>query len=103
MGVIASLPLFATVIGGMMKLTKVVKGLVNRKERRSQMEKKKGIRTSEFWVAIIVAIVAVLNEKLGMNIPVEMVGYAVQVVSVYIISRLGLKVTETIKNTNGGS
>jgi hypothetical protein len=51
------------------------------------MEPKKGVRSTEFYVALLGAVLPVLNAHLGMNIPVEGVLSVSGVMIAYIISR----------------
>jgi putative flippase GtrA len=56
------------------------------------MEKiKAGIRTSEFWLALLTAILTVFNKHLGLNIPVESLVTIASIVITYIISRTVVK------------
>lgn len=61
---------------------------------------KSGIKTSEFWLALIAAIIPVLNAHLGLNIPTDAVIAIASVVITYILSRLKLKSTAMKNETN---
>ncbi len=62
------------------------------KKEGVQMEKvKSGIKTSEFWVALCGAIIPVLNQHLGLNIPQEVVMTILGLMASYIIGRLIVK------------
>lgn len=58
------------------------------------MEKKSiksGLRTSEFWLALLGAVMPVFNGQLGLNIPVESILSIAGVISSYIIGRSVVK------------
>lgn len=48
---------------------------------------KTGIKTSEFYLALVGAVIPVLNAHLGLNIPVEAVLTIGGIIVAYIISR----------------
>lgn len=52
---------------------------------------KAGIKTSEFWVAAIGALIPVINQHLGLNIPTEAVLGIVAIVISYIAGRSYVK------------
>ena len=60
-----------------------------RKEWR--MKSKKGFFTSEFIIAMVAAIIPVLNTQLGWNIPSEQVISILTVLLGYIFNRMRLK------------
>ena len=57
---------------------------------------KSGIKTSEFWVALIAAVLPVLNEKLALNLPAE----SILALIAYVIGRSGVKIAE-VRKPNG--
>lgn len=52
---------------------------------------KKGVKTSEFWFAIIAAIIPVINATFGLNIPIEAVLSIAGLALVWMFNRTGLK------------
>ncbi len=52
---------------------------------------KSGIRSSEFYLALLGAVIPVLNTYLGFNIPVEAVLTIGGIIVAYIISRTVVK------------
>lgn len=60
--------------------------------READMEKvKAGIKTSEFWLALIGAIIPVANQYLGMNLPTETILSISGIVISYILGRSYVK------------
>ena len=53
----------------------------------------KGVKTSEFWVAIASAVIPILNSTFGWGIPMETVLGLVA----YILGRSGIKAVEARK------
>ena len=53
---------------------------------------KQGLKTSEFWLALASAILAVFNEQFNLDIPVETVLAFAGVVVTYIGSRTLVKI-----------
>jgi uncharacterized oligopeptide transporter (OPT) family protein len=61
-----------------------------------EMEKiKTGIKTTEFWLALITAIITVLNEQLGLNLPKEAIISIIAMVISYIFGRSIVKKNAT--------
>ncbi len=54
---------------------------------------KAGLKTSEFWLAILTGIIPVLNQYLGLHIPVGAVMTVGGVAITYILNRMHLKAT----------
>lgn len=53
-----------------------------------KMEKvKAGIKTSEFWLALLAAIIPVVNQHLGLNLPTEAVLAVAGIAIAYIFGR----------------
>jgi len=48
---------------------------------------KTGWKTSEFWVTVVSAVVMVLNQGLGVNLPVEQITAFAGVVIAYVLGR----------------
>jgi hypothetical protein len=56
--------------------------------KEADMEKvKAGIKTSEFWLALLGAVLPVLNGQLGLNIPAESILTIGGVIASYVIGR----------------
>lgn len=61
-----------------------------------EMEKiKTGIKTTEFWLALITAIITVINEQLGLNLPKEAIISIIAMVISYIFGRSIVKKNAT--------
>ena len=61
-----------------------------------EMEKiKTGIKTTEFWLALITAIITVLNEQIGLNLPKEAIISIIAMVISYIFGRSIVKKNAT--------
>lgn len=57
-----------------------------------EMEKvKAGIKTSEFWLALLAAILPVLNQHLGLNLPTEAILSIAGIAISYILGRSWVK------------
>ena len=52
---------------------------------------KAGVKTSEFWVAILGAILPVLNSQLGLHIPTDQVMTILGLLASYVVSRSVVK------------
>lgn len=52
---------------------------------------KAGVKTSEFWLAIVGAILPVLNDQFGWKIPSEQVIAVAGLIGTYILGRSGIK------------
>lgn len=52
---------------------------------------KAGIKTSEFWLSLVGAIIPVLNSSLGLAIPIEGILSVAGMVVAYVISRTAIK------------
>ena len=52
-----------------------------------EVNMKTGWKTSEFWVALVAANIAVFNTHLGLNLPGEAVAAVVGVAAAYALSR----------------
>lgn len=59
---------------------------------------KNGIKTTEFWLALIATIITFLNEQLGFNLPKEAILTIAGIIISYILSRTVVKVNATKKN-----
>lgn len=56
--------------------------------KEAKMEKvKAGIKTSEFWVALLAAIIPVVNQHLGLNLPTEAILSIAGIAIAYIFGR----------------
>jgi len=64
-----------------------------RKTRKElEMDKiKSGIKTSEFWLALVAAVIMVFNEQLGLNLPKEAIMSIMAMVISYIFGRSIIK------------
>lgn len=60
--------------------------------KEAEMEKvKAGIKTSEFWLAIVAAIIPVVNQHLGLNLPGEAILAVAGIAISYIFGRSMVK------------
>jgi len=65
---------------------------VKKQLQEAKMKKiKAGIKSTEFWLALIAAIIPVLNQHLGLNIPTSAVLSTAGVVIAYIFGRSHVK------------
>ena len=60
--------------------------------KEDQMQKIKiGLKTTEFWLALIAALITVFNEQLGLNLPEEAILSIASMVISYIFGRSIIK------------
>jgi hypothetical protein len=65
---------------------------IRRSIEEADMEKvKAGIKTSEFWLALIAANVAIFNQHLGLNLPTEAIVAVSGIAISYIVGRSWVK------------
>jgi len=78
-------------ISGMYRLWRNAKEL-KKSLKEANMEKvKAGIKTTEFWLALLGAILPVMNTYLGLNIPTESIISIAGIVISYVLGRSWLK------------
>ncbi len=58
----------------------------------------KGTKTSEFWMALVTALLPILSKAFGWDLPLETI-YAL---IAYILGRSGVKAAGALKNKEGG-
>ena len=51
------------------------------------MERKAGVKTTEFWTTLVAAVVMVFNQGLGFNLPEEQLMSFAGVVIAYVLGR----------------
>ena len=56
-----------------------------------QSQAKSGVRTSEFWLAVVAAFVMIANQGLGLGLPADSIMSMAGVVVSYIFGRTALK------------
>lgn len=60
--------------------------------KEADMERvKAGLRSSEFWLALVAAVLPVLNQHLGLGLPVEAILSIAGVAASYILGRSWVK------------
>lgn len=62
-----------------------------RKEWKVSINKNRGIWSTEFWIALIAAVIPILNQKLKWEIPTEQIITILTVILGYIFNRMRLK------------
>lgn len=55
------------------------------------INKNRGIWSTEFWIALIAAVIPILNQKLKWEIPTEQIITILTVILGYIFNRMRLK------------
>lgn len=55
---------------------------------------KTGWKTTEFWAAIVAAVLPIVNEAFSLNLPIEAIISAVSALSAYVLGRSGVKAAE---------
>ena len=82
------------------KLYKAAKQIESAAKEVDMNQVKAGLKTSEFWIAILAAIIPVLNQNLGLHIPIGAIMTVGTVAITYILNRMHIKTT-AIKAASG--